>query len=332
MEVTDTIELEVAERSQISEARRRILKMSVDYGLDQNAQDRVSLVVTELGTNLIKHSPLGGKFLVQGLLNSEAQGLEIFSLDNGPGMDVRSCLQDGFSTTETLGNGLGAAKRNSDEFDIYSQEGIGSAVKVRFWNKGVKPKQYGGGISVPKPGEDLSGDKWCIASTSEGVYCMLVDGLGHGFEANEAANLARRRFTENLHLPPAECLKIIHLSLRGSRGGVGAVAKIDFNSGKLSYCGLGNIAGVYISSEKKKHMTSLNGTLGYEARKFMEVSMPWNESCTLMMHSDGIASAADSALESMENSPALMAAWIYQNYGKKSDDATVLIFKGAHAQ
>ena len=83
-----------------------------------------------------------------------------------------------------------------------------------------------GGLTVPKKGELLSGDKWLIARTNQHIYCCLIDGLGHGIEAADAANLALKRFRENLSLPPAAMVKLIHTSLRGTRGAVGAGGKI----------------------------------------------------------------------------------------------------------
>lgn len=331
MEVTDTLEIEIAEQSQISDARRRIVKVSAESGLDEKAQDRIALVVTELGTNLIKHSQKGGRFLVQGLRRDDALGVEIFSIDNGPGMNTSDCLVDGFSTTNTFGNGLGAAQRVSDDFDIFSKIGIGSVIKVRFWNSPERTAGRNvGGVSIPKKNELLSGDKWFVHSNDDGFACILVDGLGHGFEACEASKLAIKRFKENQNLPPRECLKVVHSSLRGSRGAVGAIAKVSFKTGNLDYCGLGNIAGIVFAANERKHLTSMNGTLGYEGRKFLEFSIPWTNSSILLMHSDGIGSQATTDLGTVsERSASLIAAWTYQNYGKKIDDATVLVVKGA---
>ena len=38
--------------------------------------------------------------------------LKIISLDDGPGMDVQRCLQDGYSTAGSPGTGLGAIHRD----------------------------------------------------------------------------------------------------------------------------------------------------------------------------------------------------------------------------
>ncbi|MBA3992117.1 MAG: hypothetical protein C0469_01225 [Cyanobacteria bacterium DS2.3.42] len=332
MDVGDTLEIEVVEQSQISEARRRIVRMSSEYGLNQLQQDKIALVITELGTNLVKHSTSGGRFLVQGLTNKDSSGLEIFSIDKGPGMDTVGCLVDGFSTTKTFGNGLGAAKRLSDDFDIFSQIGSGSIIKVRFWAKDSKPSQFtAGGLSVPKQGELISGDKWYVHSFEKGFSCLLVDGLGHGFEACEAATLALKTFKENVQMSATDCLKIIHSALKGSRGAVGAIAKVNYQKAELTYCGLGNITGLLTTDYHRKHLTSLNGTLGYEARKFLEVTLPWTSESILLMHSDGIAASAYQSLDKVaEGSAPLIAAWIYLNHGKKIDDATVLVVKGAN--
>jgi serine/threonine protein phosphatase PrpC len=125
-------------------------------------------------------------------------------------------------------------------------------------------------------------------------------------------------------------LETLHQSLMGSRGAVGAVAKINFQEGKLAYAGLGNIAAVLVTRSECKHLTSLNGTLGYEARKITEFTLPWSGQSTLVMYSDGLSSktAQDLATIDVEStSSAMIAASLFLYQAKSTDDATVLVVK-----
>ena len=61
--------------------------------------------------------------------SSSHKAVEMLALDRGPGMaDVPRCLGDGYSTGGSLGQGLGAVRRLSTDFDIYSMPERGTAV------------------------------------------------------------------------------------------------------------------------------------------------------------------------------------------------------------
>ncbi len=335
MDVTDAIELEITESSQVGEALRKIVTLAHTQGFSEKQEDRLKLICTELATNLLKHTSRGGRLIAQGLTTANDVGIEIIAVDSGPGMDTKECLTDGFSSTGTLGTGLGAIKRNSDSFNIYSQIGSGATVTIRIWNSRatVESDHKQAGLTVPKQGELVSGDKWCIVESGGLVNCMLVDGLGHGIEAAEAAALAVKRFKENVPKAPSMVLEAMHRSLRGSRGAVGAVAQIDVVNSKLHFCGLGNISALVADENARHHVTSLNGTLGYEARRIQEFSHPWRANSVLLMHSDGLSSKTFEDIYTIQNQPApIIASWLYQTYTKGTDDSTIVVCKGRNEQ
>ncbi len=49
--------------------------------------------------------------------------------------DVGRCMDDGYSTAGSPGNGLGAIARLADDVRIYSRPGLGSAIMVRFFRR-----------------------------------------------------------------------------------------------------------------------------------------------------------------------------------------------------
>ena len=81
----DLMSLHLREGSQVSEARRMALSFGRGLGFDEPLLGKVALVVTEMGTNLVKHAS-GGEVLLRSIQWEGANGMEILSLDKGPGM------------------------------------------------------------------------------------------------------------------------------------------------------------------------------------------------------------------------------------------------------
>src|SRR6478672_3379980 len=107
----ETIALAISEASQIGEARRQATAMARGLGFNDTETGKVALLVTEMATNLVRHTP-GGEVVLRSLGPLPAGGIEVLSLDQGPGMtNVDQCLRDGFSNAGTAGNGLGAIRR-----------------------------------------------------------------------------------------------------------------------------------------------------------------------------------------------------------------------------
>src|SRR5688572_26788709 len=108
----------VSDPSTVGEARRVATRLGEQAGLNETDRGRAAIVASELATNLVRHAR-GGQLLLSAMSGPAAPGVEIISTDSGPGMtDVERCLRDGFSTGGTPGNGLGAVRRLSAEFDV----------------------------------------------------------------------------------------------------------------------------------------------------------------------------------------------------------------------
>ena len=96
--------LRVADESEISAARRAACGFARQIGLDDERSGRAALLVTEMGTNLLKHAGAGEIVLERLADDADGGGLEILSLDKGSGIaDVSRALADGVSTVGSLG-------------------------------------------------------------------------------------------------------------------------------------------------------------------------------------------------------------------------------------
>src|SRR4051812_25025259 len=186
----DSILIEVADDSAVGEVRRIGARLGEQLGLDQEKVARISVVATELASNLMKHAK--GGMVIMGR-DEQTRELEIVSLDHGPGIeDVGEALRDGNSTTGTSGTGLGAISRQADFFSLYSRTKHGTVVLARFGRS--KDEAQVGAISIPVHGERVNGDGWAFSSYNGTRTVMVVDGLGHGEPAHDAATAACTAF------------------------------------------------------------------------------------------------------------------------------------------
>jgi hypothetical protein len=275
---------------------------------------------------MVKHGD-GGMLLV----GDGETHVDVLALDRGPGMaDVARCLADGYSSAGTPGNGLGAVRRLSQTFAVASWPGLGTGILARLTRQGTTPPTDSiGGLSVPKHGEDACGDDWWVHAHGGGLSVLVVDGLGHGPEAARAAQEAMRVFRRNPAAPPAESVQSLHLALRHTRGGALAVAGIDPAAGTVTYAGLGNVAASLVPANgPPRHLVSLNGIAGHNARKIHAFEYPCAQGL-LIMHSDGVGTGwkPDRYPGFAHLHPLLLAGLLFRDFARRRDDATVVVVK-----
>jgi anti-sigma regulatory factor (Ser/Thr protein kinase) len=332
------ISLIVNDESQVAEARRETTTIAKQQGFDEVDSGRVALVATELATNLVKHAR-GGEILVGIDEEGGRGGVQIVALDKGRGMtNVQACLTDGYSSAGTAGNGLGAVIRLSTVVDIASWPGVGTAVLAKVEpgtaraERATSPSAFGA-VSVAKLGEDVCGDAWAIDHSGPSTTLLVADGLGHGPGAAEAAVEAVRLFRRfNGHQVPT-LLDYVHGGLRLTRGAAISMARYEPHSGQVIFGGIGNVAGVLASRNELRRMVTMPGTAGYNVRKIQSFQYPFKGGLVILC-SDGISTSwtLDRYPDLEATHPMLIAAVLYRDFGRRRDDATVLVGKwGAHA-
>jgi anti-sigma regulatory factor (Ser/Thr protein kinase) len=307
-------------------ARRLASSLARDAGFDEQLEGRLAVVVTELATNIAKHAGRGS-LLMSSLPGA---GVEVLAVDHGPGIaDVALALGDGYSTASTSGTGLGAVRRMSSEFDVYSRRPGGTVVLARLWAAAppAGPLRVAG-VCIPHPGEQVSGDDWGARPLASGCRIMVADGLGHGPLAREAAQTALSAFrTAPDSEPPARVLEECHAGLRATRGAAVALAEIDAAAGSIRYAGIGNIASAVFDGASATHLVSLNGTAGLGTARTREFSYRWTRTSVLVMASDGLQTrwglGDHPGLGARD--PAVIAAVLHRDHARGRDDATVVV-------
>ena len=326
----------IGELSEIASARRAGNELARRLGFDEVRTGQVALVITEAATNIVKHA-LEGEILLRSLQAGDKAGIEIIALDRGPGMaNVALRMEDGNSTAGTYGVGMGAIRRLSQEFDIYSVEGQGSVLLMIVWSDGVCTLPRGwqvGAVCLPLAGEDLCGDAWNLGVGENGVTICAADGLGHGPDAARASDPAVALASDKPDLSASALMTLAHDALRGTRGAALAVAVIDERKGELGFVGVGNIAGCIFSNGARRHLMSHNGIVGSNLRKVQEFVHPWEPGAMVILHSDGIATRwdIDSYPGLVFRHPSLIAAVLYRDFARQRDDAMVVVLRQRNA-
>ncbi len=324
-----TIALE--DETQIAVARRAAAGMASRLGLGEEAVARAELVVVELATNVLRHATRGTLYLagtVDGL------GLQVISVDKGPGIgNVALAVQDGYSTRTTPGLGLGAVRRMVQEMGMYSQRGAGTVVSAVVAQDREAQAQTAAVLSTCIAGETLNGDSWLLHRSDARAVYMVVDGLGHGLYASEAAGMATRMVLGALEDSPeislTGLLNRMHEPMRATRGA--AIALVSVAGGMATCCGVGNISVLLHGADgvagSARNVMSHNGTLGHQMRKVQEFTFSLAPATTLVMHSDGIATHWKMAQYGglLAQPPATVAGVLYRDAVRGRDDATVLV-------
>lgn len=332
METTVTVD----DPSRIGEARRAATLLGQAMGLTSELIAQASLVISELCTNILKYAERGEICLRTLTHNGAAYGLDIVALDRGPGIaNFDAAVKDGYSTGGSLGIGLGTMRRAAALFDVYTAPGLGTAVMLRLHEKKVAPPAEEGFMVAsrmsPIRGEIVSGDGWSCVHSGHALAVALVDGLGHGPKAAEAAHAATESFRRSvLEVGPAQTIELAHQALLSTRGAVMAVACIDEQARTLRFAGLGNISAVVYAPGAILRLGSTDGTVGYGVRKARESSVAWEPRSTLIMNTDGLNSRWNLSRHSglLDCHPVLIAAVLHRDFARNTDDATVVVAQG----
>jgi serine/threonine-protein kinase RsbT len=116
-------------------ARQRGRALAIEVGFSTGDATLIATAISELARNIVSYARKGEISLKQ-VQASSRQGILIIASDDGPGIrDIRQAMRDGFSTSGSLGLGLPGVRRLMDDFEIASEPGQGTIVKVKKWKQ-----------------------------------------------------------------------------------------------------------------------------------------------------------------------------------------------------
>lgn len=189
-----------------------------------------------------------------------------------------------------------------------------------------------GVVVQPIPGESESGDAYCIFERDRHAVVAVIDGLGHGKDAAYAALLACKAIEAHQDQLPLTIIEQTHLALRGSRGAVMAVLRIDRDRNEVIHAGVGNIEVRIVNEDRVRRPAPINGIVGHGVRKLRTETFPFMPGDLLIMTSDGISDHYDIGPGARGDDVQGIANRIVLSHGRHQDDQTVLVVRDAAAE
>lgn len=221
-------------------------------GVDALVRSQVSTIISELGTNIVKYAGTG-RILLRSLERGNTAGIEVLSIDQGPGIpNLDQAMEDHFTTGKTLGLGLGSVRRLATDFELHCPESGGTRVRAVCWWPAAASHQAGSARPLrrsprqaddasraeghgaedrpllklttlshnrPALGQSESGDALVVLDHGNLGFRIALDGAGHGPVAHDlssrAAALLRQHLDEQIAGLPLTSEGLVMLSEAG---------------------------------------------------------------------------------------------------------------------
>lgn len=185
-------------------------------------------------------------------------------------------------------------------------------------------------VHRPHPSEPVCGDRGVAVGVGESAALFgVLDGLGHGWEAAQAASRGADMLRAAAAEPLDELVRRCHRALAATRGVAMTLARIDFDAKTLSWLGVGNVAASLVAKypaglQIRASVRLTGGIVGYRLPETLRVQQtPIVTGDLLVMATDGIAD--DHLTEINFGATArLIAEQILGNHSRDTDDALVL--------
>ncbi|MDX1283391.1 MAG: anti-sigma regulatory factor [Draconibacterium sp.] len=117
----------------IVKVRQTVRYHAKKMGMGLVDQTRITTAVSELFRNMYNYAGRGMVTIQKGFIKNKFT-LVVTCTDEGPGIDdVELAMCDGYTTGQGMGYGLPGAQRLVDSFDIESEKGAGTTVRVMKW-------------------------------------------------------------------------------------------------------------------------------------------------------------------------------------------------------
>jgi negative regulator of sigma-B (phosphoserine phosphatase) len=180
------------------------------------------------------------------------------------------------------------------------------------------------------PGQRVSGDRGVVLDAGGGaVLFAVLDGLGHGAAAADAADRAAQVLSENRAEPLDVLMVLCHRAMADTRGAAVSLALFGA-ADTVHWLGVGNVESRILTAgpvglTMRATVLLTGGIVGYRLPQNLQAqTVPVRPGDLLLMSTDGIVTeSADSGID-LSKSTADITAEILARHAKDTDDALVL--------
>jgi anti-sigma regulatory factor (Ser/Thr protein kinase) len=188
-----------------------------------------------------------------------------------------------------------------------------------------------GVAATPLVGEVVCGDLHVVWPRPQGVLVGLIDGLGHGAEAADAARAAARVLQDHAADPLDRALRQVHEAIRRTRGVVLTVAALDVPSSTITWAAVGNVEAQLLRADPtaaraREAVPQRGGVVGSNLPPVRLATMPLSVGDTLVLHTDGLRRGLDTT-PAFAQDPQWAAERLLADGAHGRDDACVLVVR-----
>jgi phosphoserine phosphatase RsbX len=192
---------------------------------------------------------------------------------------------------------------------------------------GWPPVLERGVAEMTHEGEGRSGDVAVFAPCRRGALVAVIDGLGHGGLAADAAEAAAAVVRERVDDPPHDLLEACHRELRATRGAVMTLAWFDLDGGSLEWTGVGNVEARLIRADARPDSpVVLGGVVGMNLPRARLTTVVLQPGDTIVLATDGVAADFSESIDPGARAQQI-ADRVIERYGKGTDDALVAVVR-----
>ncbi len=318
-----SIEFDVSSDEDIYRVRSEMAKFAGKIRLTEKEIEELRIVITEIAKNIIKHSSSGKLSISFG--EEVEKSVRIEAENPTDNKDTAEIFDDGYSTANTLGIGLGAVKRLLTDVKVKIENGKFILTGKKVFSENKKENFIQTSVfSRPKPGFKSNGDAYFIKRYEDSAIVAVMDGIGHGDKASEASGIAVKVLEDKYRDELEQIVLTMHRRLHGSRGCVAGIVRMS-KEGRIEYLGVGNIRTQIYTADRYKRLVSFDGLLGSNVRTLRTDHLDLSTPCLVVLHSDGISSFSFEDKRIVYRPVMELAKEAFEKHKKSSDDATLLV-------
>jgi serine phosphatase RsbU (regulator of sigma subunit) len=155
----------------------------------------------------------------------------------------------------------------------------------------------------------------------------VIDGLGHGEAAFEAALAAKDVLTHHPELTSADALRACHRAITRTRGAAMWMVTVDMERARLSYAGVGNVDARLLQGGHEQRLVGQRGIVGATMPKVRVYEHALQPEWILLIYTDGIRDRFDlkAMPEALARNPQALADGILHTWARTTDDALVVV-------
>jgi phosphoserine phosphatase RsbX len=202
---------------------------------------------------------------------------------------------------------------------------VGAAELARGMNTTWPLVLERGVAGLTHKGEYRSGDVAVFAPSARGGLLAVIDGLGHGDAAADAAEAAAEILTARVDDPPQMLFERCHEELRRTRGAVMTLAWFDLGERTMAWTGVGNVEARFVRAgdgpdARHDSPVVLGGVVGYNLPQVRLGTIALEPGDAVVIATDGVAADYSLSLEAGVAAQEL-ADRVLARHGKGTDDA-----------